>query len=70
MNDADNQGKSLEKRPESTQLPSEPATWPGFAARLAELVAESWENVFRLSVFLLALALAGLAWWWLHGLIW
>jgi hypothetical protein len=47
-----------------------PPTWPGFATRLAELVTESWDNVFRLCVFLLALALAGLAWWWLHALIW
>jgi hypothetical protein len=64
------EGQELDKSPASGQRPSSPATWPGFATRLAELVTESWDNVFRLCVFLLALALAGLAWWWLHALIW
>jgi hypothetical protein len=65
----DGEGKDLDKRPDR-QPPVAPATWPGFAARLIELVTESWDNVFRLCVFLMALAVVGLAWWWLHGLIW
>ncbi len=49
-------------------------TWPGFASRLAELVSEGWEKTFRLTFFVVVLVLAlmvgGLAWWWLHGVIW
>jgi hypothetical protein len=30
------------------ESPSAPATWPGFATRLVELVTESWDNAFRL----------------------
>lgn len=49
-------------------------TWPGFASLLAELVSESWKNTFRLTFFVgvlvLALMVGGLAWWWLHGVIW
>jgi hypothetical protein len=51
------------------EQPIPPATWPGFALRLAELLTENWGNVLRLCAFLMAFSLVGLAWWWLQGLL-
>lgn len=65
-----NEDKEPGKQPDDENRSSGPSTWPGFASRLAELVTESWDNVFRLCVFLLVLAVLCLALWKLHGMFW